>query len=138
MKAMRVAHQGFDEVVGVDAAGKLKAAGRRVHAGRQAIVERPVTQQRRHGIAAGDENRADEHGRFFGDDGVGQLDRGLRVRLVVLVDEIHRLPVDAALLVDLAFQHIQHRLRADAEKRSAARHRHDDVDLVRFGGQHGR
>ena len=123
--------------VRVDTARELKAAGRRVGAGRQAIVERPVTQQRSHGIAHGHETRADEHGRFCADNGVGQLDRGLRARLVVLVDEIHRLAVDAALLVDHALQHFQRRLRARAEKRSAARYRQDDIDLVGFGGPHG-
>ncbi len=117
----------------VDARRELVAARRRMRAGREAVVRRPVLHERRDGVAHGDEARAEHDRGLVGDHRVGELHGGLRARLVVAINELDRLAVDAAVLVHDGLEGFERRLLALAEEGAAAGHRHDDVDLVGLG-----
>jgi hypothetical protein len=104
-----------------------------MNAGRQAIVERALLEQRRHGAAHRHDAGAEHHGGLLGQDAVGDLYRRLRAGLVVVEDELERLAVDAAFLVGELLEQLQRLLLALAEEGGAARQRQDDVDLVRIG-----
>ena len=105
-----------------------------MHAGRQAVIERASHQQRRVGVAHGDKAGADHHRGLLGNHGVGELYGRLRARLVVVIDKFDVAAGDAAFLVGQRLERFQRLLLALAEKRAAARQRHDNVDFVGIGG----
>lgn len=85
-------------------------------------------------MARHDAMNAEHDRRVLGDDAVRELDSDGRLRLVIQNVEVHRLPFDAALFVDLRLVRPQGFGFGVAEEREVAGQGEDHVDLVGLGG----
>ena len=103
-------------------------------AGRQAVIDRPGLDQRRDGAAGGDDRAADHHLRLLAQDFAGELDRDLRVGLVVLERELEHPSLDPARFVDQLLDQLQRLLLALADEGARPGERHDGGNLVGVGG----
>ena len=99
---------------------------------REAVLQRTVRDQGG-GRAAGRRRTAVHHDRrLLFKRLVRQLDRDLRVRLIVEHRDVQRPALDAARLVEIVGEHLQRGGFRFAEERGAAGRRQHGIDLVRI------
>ena len=109
----------------------------RINAGREAVHDRAVLHQRHHGAAARSERRSYQNRRFCSDHVIGELNRGLRIRLVVVDDEMHALAVDAPGFIDCRLNELQRLLLFPAEESPAAGQPQNHIDVISLRGSDG-
>ena len=127
-----IANRSRRQIDGRGIHGIGETAGLGVNTGRETVHHRAVIlEQRRDRVAHRHHRGHEHHRRLAGQDVVGELHRGLRIGLIVVIDEFKRTALDAAVLVDGLLELIERLPLGRAEERAAARQRLDDVDFVR-------